>query len=227
MSKLTTGIEEFDEISDGSIPRGRTTLVKGGPGCGKTVSALQSLVHAAQHSKQAGSFVAFEENARHIIANAQAYDWDLPALQKRKLFFLGAQRSSSDVKAGEFDLTGMLAIIDAKVRELAPRCLVIDRLSALSVKGARKRAQLASKHRRSHLQSAQANATARLLVVKTQMVARNAEMELLAATGSASTPRKLDQAMMHKLRHADVEGRVPTRSTARRRAAEKCARTDD
>ena len=46
MTKALTGIQGFDEITDGGIPRGRTTLVLGGPGCGKTVFALQSLVNA-------------------------------------------------------------------------------------------------------------------------------------------------------------------------------------
>ena len=68
VTKLPTGIQGFDEITDGGLPRGRTTLVMGGPGCGKTVFALQSLVDAAHRAKEAGIFVAFEESTRHIVA---------------------------------------------------------------------------------------------------------------------------------------------------------------
>jgi circadian clock protein KaiC len=46
--KAATGIEGFDEISRGGLPEGRTTLVIGTPGAGKTVFALQSLVNAAR-----------------------------------------------------------------------------------------------------------------------------------------------------------------------------------
>jgi circadian clock protein KaiC len=44
MTKVFTGIRGFDEITGGGLPQGRTSLVMGGAGCGKTVFALQSLV---------------------------------------------------------------------------------------------------------------------------------------------------------------------------------------
>ena len=72
LSKAATGIEGFDEISLGGLPRNRTTLVMGGPGTGKSVFALQTLVGAASKRKQAGMFVAFEENIAAIFANAAA-----------------------------------------------------------------------------------------------------------------------------------------------------------
>src|SRR4030067_134088 len=46
LPKIATGIPGFDELSHGGLPRNRTTLLKGGPGSGKTVFALQSLVNA-------------------------------------------------------------------------------------------------------------------------------------------------------------------------------------
>ena len=67
--KVLTGIQGFDEITDGGLPRGRTTLVMGGPGCGKTVFALQTLVNGARRAKAAGIFVAFEESTGQIVAN--------------------------------------------------------------------------------------------------------------------------------------------------------------
>jgi circadian clock protein KaiC len=73
VTKMLTGIQGFDEITDGGLPRGRTTLVMGGPGCGKTVFALQSLVTGATRRKEAGIFVAFEESTRQIVANAATF----------------------------------------------------------------------------------------------------------------------------------------------------------
>lgn len=46
--KAPTGIAGFDEITGGGLPRGRTTLLVGGPGPGKTVFALQFLAHGAR-----------------------------------------------------------------------------------------------------------------------------------------------------------------------------------
>src|SRR5471032_2746949 len=93
ITSAPTGIQGFDEITHGGLPRGRTTLVMGGPGCGKTVFALQSLATSAHRTKEAGIFVAFEENTRQIIANAATFGWNLPALERKKVFFLDARLS--------------------------------------------------------------------------------------------------------------------------------------
>jgi circadian clock protein KaiC len=130
-TKMLTGIKGFDEISDGGIPRGRTTLVMGGPGCGKTVFALQALVNGARDAKEAGIFVAFEESTRQIVANAATFGWDLPALTRKKLFFLDAQLAPEVVRAGEFDLIGMLTLLQAKARELGATRVVFDGIDVL------------------------------------------------------------------------------------------------
>lgn len=130
-TKLRTGIAGFDEITGGGLPLGRTTLLLGGPGSGKTVMALQTLVGGAHFEKEAGIFVAFEEPARHIIANAATFGWDLPGLSKRKLFFLNAHLSPDVVRAGEFDLAGMLAILEAKAEEIHAKRIVFDGIDML------------------------------------------------------------------------------------------------
>ena len=35
LAKAKTGIHGLDEITFGGLPKGRTTLICGGPGCGK------------------------------------------------------------------------------------------------------------------------------------------------------------------------------------------------
>ncbi len=129
--KALTGIQGFDEITGGGLPSGRTTLVTGGPGSGKTVLALQSLVNAARREKEAGIFVAFEEGTREIVENARTFGWDLPALERKKLFFLDARLSPSVVKAGEFDLIGLLGILQAKVESLHATRIVFDGIDVL------------------------------------------------------------------------------------------------
>jgi circadian clock protein KaiC len=71
-AKVPTGVTGFDEITGGGLPRGRTSLLVGGPGSGKTVLALQFLVNGVQHCKEPGIFVAFEENSTRIVANAES-----------------------------------------------------------------------------------------------------------------------------------------------------------
>ena len=60
--RAPTGIEGFDRITKGGLPRGQTTLIEGDAGTGKTIMALQSLAYAARFHNEPGIFVAFEES---------------------------------------------------------------------------------------------------------------------------------------------------------------------
>ena len=129
--KAPTGIEGFDDITGGGLPAGRTTLIIGGPGAGKTVFALQSLVSAAHEQREPGIFVAFEENSRQIIANAATFGWDLPALERERLFFLDARLSPATVQSGDFDISGILAALGAKAKEMNAKRIVFDGIDVL------------------------------------------------------------------------------------------------
>ncbi|MHB9108648.1 MAG: ATPase domain-containing protein [Armatimonadota bacterium] len=129
--KVPTGVPGVDEITGGGIPRSRTTLVMGGPGSGKTIFALQTLVNGAREHGEPGIFVAFEENSRHIIENAGSFGWDLPAMEQEKLFFLDARMPAETVLAGGYDLSGMLASLQAKAAEMGARRIVFDSIDVL------------------------------------------------------------------------------------------------
>jgi circadian clock protein KaiC len=130
-SKAASGIPGFDELTYGGLKQNRTTLLIGGPGAGKTVFALQTLVNAARERDEPGIFVAFEETSRQIAADAAGFDWDLAALAKSKLFFLEAHLSPETVQSGEFDLRGMLGMLKAKKEELGARWIVFDGIDVL------------------------------------------------------------------------------------------------
>jgi circadian clock protein KaiC len=128
--KARTGIVGFDEITNGGLPRGRTTLLEGGPGSGKTIMALQTLVYGAKTEEEPGIFVAFEESPELIIANAETFDWKFEEL-KSKLFFLNAKPAVDFVRSGSFDLGGMLASLDAKVRAIKAQRIVFDAIDVV------------------------------------------------------------------------------------------------
>ena len=129
-AKASTGIIGLDEITGGGFPRGRTTLLVGGPGSGKTILSLQFLVHGAQ-AKEPGIFVAFEEASKRIVSNAEAFGWKLGELREKKLFFLDAQPTPDLVQSGSFDLSGMLAALEAQTRAMGARRIVLDALDVV------------------------------------------------------------------------------------------------
>jgi circadian clock protein KaiC len=131
LEKISSGIEGFDDITGGGLPLGGTTLLMGGPGCGKTVFALQMLVNGAIHQGTAGIFVAFEENARRVSANGEAFGWGVRELEKNRLFFVDACVHSDVVKSGAFDLTGLLAGLEAKAKVMGAKLIVFDAIDVL------------------------------------------------------------------------------------------------
>ncbi|HUR59311.1 MAG TPA: ATPase domain-containing protein, partial [Opitutaceae bacterium] len=111
---MPTGITGLDEITRGGLPRDGNTVILGGPGCGKTLLALQTLVHGARHEGEPGIFVAFEENTRKIVRNAGSLGWNLPELERKNLYLLDARTRPGDITGGGFDLAGLLAGIAAR-----------------------------------------------------------------------------------------------------------------
>ncbi len=129
--KVNTGIEGFDRLSQGGLPRNRTTLLIGGPGAGKTIFALQCLVNAARDHHAPGIFVTFEEKTCHIIANMAGFDWDLETLAGKEIFFLDVRLPADVVTAGDFDLAGTLAMLAAKKEEMGADWIVFDGIDVL------------------------------------------------------------------------------------------------
>ena len=126
--KAPTGIAGFDLITGGGVPRGRTTVVGGGPGSGKTVFGLQFLLHGAQACNEPGILVAFEETSERILANAQSFGWQMDAQLPERLFILNTQPKFDEVQSGDFDLCGMLAALQAKAKAMKARRIVFDAL---------------------------------------------------------------------------------------------------
>ena len=128
-SKARTGIDGFDEVTHGGLPRGRMTLLLGGPGSGKTIFALQFLMHGAAHCDEPSIFVAFEETSRRLLSNFEGFGWGLGGLiVQQKLFFLDAQPASDMIQSGDFDLTGMLAALGAQIDAMGAKRIVFDAL---------------------------------------------------------------------------------------------------
>jgi circadian clock protein KaiC len=95
LAKVPTGIAGFDEITGGGLPRGRPTLVCGGPGCGKTLFGLEFLIKGAEHGEP-GVFVTFEETEQDLIENVASLGHDLAELvahQRLAIEYVRVERS--------------------------------------------------------------------------------------------------------------------------------------
>src|SRR4051812_4493372 len=114
IAKAQTGIAGFDEITAGGLPAGRPTLVCGGPGCGKTLFAMQFLVSGATRFGEPGVFMSFEEPSDDLAKNVASLGFDLNDLVERGLIAMDTvliERSEIE-ESGEYDLEGLFLRLD-------------------------------------------------------------------------------------------------------------------
>lgn len=130
VEKMPTGIVGFDEITGGGLPRGRTSLVLGNPGTGKTIFALQTLVKGVREWGEPGLFVAFEESSEQVVKNA-TFGWDIGGLPEDQVSFVDAQLSPDTVRVGDFDFAGMLAMLEDRAEEIGATRVVFDSLDVM------------------------------------------------------------------------------------------------
>src|SRR5277367_4979461 len=104
LQKAPTGIDGLDEITGGGLPRGRTTLVCGSAGCGKTMLAMEFLVRGARDFNEPGVFVSFEESAEDLAQNVASMGFDLASLEaKNRLLVEHIRGVKSEIEeTGEF-----------------------------------------------------------------------------------------------------------------------------
>jgi circadian clock protein KaiC len=133
VSKIKTGIAGFDEISKGGIPQGRTTLVSGTSGSGKTLFSIQFLYNGITNLNEPGVFVTFEETPSDIARNVRSFGWDIDKLVKEKKFiFVDASPDEADkIEAGKYDLSAFLERIKYAIKKVGAKRVAIDSLSAL------------------------------------------------------------------------------------------------
>jgi circadian clock protein KaiC len=133
VSKCPTGIQGLDEVTGGGLPRGRSTLVCGAAGCGKTLLAMEFLVRGATQFDEPGVFVFFEETEAELAANVVSLGFDLPALVRKKRILLDhihIERSEIE-ETGEYDLEGLFVRLNLAIDSIGAKRIVLDTLEAL------------------------------------------------------------------------------------------------
>lgn len=133
IAKSLTGILGLDEITEGGLPKGRPTLVCGGPGCGKTILGMEFLVHGARDYGEPGVFVAFEEAARELNVNFASMNFDIPGLcahKKLHVEHIRVERSEIE-EAGEYDLEGLFVRLKGAIDSVGAKRIVLDTIECL------------------------------------------------------------------------------------------------
>ena len=133
LKKCPTGIPGLDEISGGGLPRGRTTIVCGGPGCGKTMLGVEFLVRGAMEFSEPGVLMAFEETPGDIATNVASLGFDIQDLaRKKKLYLDFVSVEPSEIKeSGDYDLEGLFIRLQGAIKAVGAKRVMFDTLEAL------------------------------------------------------------------------------------------------
>jgi circadian clock protein KaiC len=133
LEKNPTGIDGLDQITGGGLPKGRPTLVCGAAGCGKTLLAMEFLVHGAVRYNEPGVFMAFEETEAELAKNVASLGFDLGTLKaKEKLALDHVHIERSEIEeTGAFDLEGLFIRLGAAIDEVGAKRVAIDTVEAL------------------------------------------------------------------------------------------------
>jgi circadian clock protein KaiC len=127
-----TGIDGLDQITNGGLPRDRTTLLAGGPGCGKTMLAMEFLVRGTERGEP-GVFVAFEESADELTTNVASLGWDIQALcadGQLVVDHVRVEREQID-QTGDYDLEALFIRLKFAIDQVGAKRVVLDTLEVL------------------------------------------------------------------------------------------------
>jgi circadian clock protein KaiC len=133
LPKAPTGVRGLDEITGGGLPRGRPTLICGGAGCGKTLMAMEFLLHGGMEYREPGVFVTFEETAEELAQNVRSLGYDLKALEAAKLLYVDyvrVERSEIEEMDG-YDLEGLFIRLDLAISSVGAKRVVLDTIESL------------------------------------------------------------------------------------------------
>jgi len=138
----STGVAGLDEMLGGGIPTGRSILVLGEPGAGKTT--LCSLFLANGYSKfgENGVYVSLEEGKAHLFREMARFGINFAAAEvKRQFVFVDAspirhvpnvvRASNISIGKKDFSLLALMDSIKRAIGTVGAKRVVIDPLSYL------------------------------------------------------------------------------------------------
>jgi circadian clock protein KaiC len=133
LHKSSTGINGLDEITNGGLPKGRTTLVTGSAGSGKTLLAMEFLIRGASEFNEPGVFMAFEETEKELITNVSSLGFGLDELVRQKKIILDhIHIDPKEIEeTGDYDLEGLFIRLGHQIDSIGAKRVVLDTIETL------------------------------------------------------------------------------------------------
>ncbi len=133
IKRAPTGISGFDELVEGGLPQGRTILLTGAAGSGKTTFGMQFLYNGATRYGENGVYVTLQEELADIIQDMGRYGWDIQDLVNQSKLRFVQPPVPFEISGQEINIDTMLDLIHKKVMEIGASRIVFDSLAQLGL----------------------------------------------------------------------------------------------
>jgi circadian clock protein KaiC len=130
--KCPTGIKGFDQITEGGLPKNRTTLLCGGAGSGKTLWGIDFLINGATKYNEPGIFMSFEETEDELYNDVASLNMDLRGLVSQKKVLLECVLlERKDIHETDFNLEGLFIRLEHAIDSIGAKRVVLDSIESL------------------------------------------------------------------------------------------------
>jgi len=141
MNRIATGIKGFDALIEGGLPEGRSFLISGGTGTGKTIFAIQFLVNGALQGEP-GVYLTLDERPDLIREDMLRFGWNIRQLEDQgQLKVIDGTIAKIGIPSDEefslpatgFDLDKLLLELMRTIKKIKAKRVVIDSIPALGM----------------------------------------------------------------------------------------------
>jgi KaiC/GvpD/RAD55 family RecA-like ATPase len=141
MNRIKTGINGFDKLIEGGFPEGRSILISGGTGTGKTIFSMQFLINGTKEDEP-GIYLTLDERPDLIREDMLRFGWNIRELEdNQKLMIIDGTIAKVGIPSDEefslpatgFDLDKLLLELMKAIKKIKARRVVIDSIPALGM----------------------------------------------------------------------------------------------